>query len=59
MTDVIGGVQDDQIYVLERVELQSNKVTVACAAERCVPVCVMNPTDQDIILYSGTRIAGG
>ena len=26
-------------------------------AGNCVPVRLLNPTDQDIILYKGTRIA--
>ena len=60
MADVSSGVQHDQVYVLEGIEMQSNRVMVAQAvvtAGNCVPVGVLNPTDQDIILYKGTRIA--
>ena len=60
MADVSSGVQHDQVYVLEGIEMQSNRVMVARAvvtAGNCVPVRVLNPTDQDIILYKGTRIA--
>ena len=60
MADVSGGVQPDQVYVLEGIERQSNNVLVAWAVVRagtCVPVRVLNPTDQDVILYKGTRIA--
>ena len=60
MADVSSGVQHDQVYVLEGIEMQSNRVMVARAvvtAGKCVPVCLLNPTDQDVILYKGTRIA--
>ena len=39
--------------MLEGMEMQSNRVMVARAvvtAGNCVPVRVLNPTDQDIIL---------
>ena len=60
MADVSSEVQHDQVYVLEGIKMQSNRVMVARAvvtAGNCVPVRVLNPTDQDIILYKGTRIA--
>ena len=60
MTDVSGGVQHNQVYVLKGIKRQSNNVMVAWAVVRagtCVPVRVLNPTDQDVILYKGTRIA--
>jgi len=60
MAGVSGGYQEDQVYVLEGVDLKSNSVMVAHAAVRAgesVPMRVMNPTDQDITLYKGTRIA--
>ena len=60
MADVSSGVQYDQVYVLEGIEMQSNRVMVARAvvmAENCVLVSLLNPTDQDVILYKGTRIA--
>ena len=60
MADVSGGVQPEQVYVLEGIERQPNNVMVARAVVRagtCVPVRVLNPTDQDVILYKGTRIA--
>ena len=59
MADVSGGVQHNQVYVLEGIERQYN-VLVAWAVVRavtCVPVHVLSPTDQDVILYKGTRIA--
>ena len=46
--------------MLEGIEMQSNRVMVAWAvvtAGNCVPVRLLNPIDQDIILYKGTRIA--
>ena len=46
MADVSGGVQPDQVYVLEGIERQSNNVMVARAvvgAGTCVPVRVLNP----------------
>ena len=60
MADVTGSYKDNQVCVLEGIELQSNSVMVASAAIRAgvsVPMHVMNPTDQDITLYKGTRIA--
>ena len=60
MADVSGGVQPDQVYVLKGIERQSNNVMAARAVVRagtCVPVRVLNLTDQDVILYKGTRIA--
>ena len=60
MADVSSGVQHDQVYVLEGIEMQSNRVMVAQAvvtAGNCVPVHVLNPTDQDVTLNKGTRIA--
>ena len=42
------------------VELQSYNVIVTHAAVRAgasVPMCIMNPTDHDITLYKGTKIA--
>ena len=50
----------DQVYVLEGIEVQGKGVTVAHAAVKasaCVPMRMMNPTDQDITLYKGTRVA--
>ena len=49
----------DQVYVLEGIELQGKGVTVAHAAVKasaCVPMCMMDSTDQDVTLYKGTRV---
>ena len=48
------------MYILEGVELQTINVMVARAVVTpgvSVPVRVMNPTDQPVTLYKGTRIA--
>ena len=60
MVDVTGSYKDNEVHVLDGIELQPNSGMVACAAIRTgasVSMCVMNPTDQDITLYRGTRIA--
>ena len=57
MADANSGVQHDQVYVLEGIEMQSNRIMVARAvvtAGNCALVRLLN---QDVILYKGTRIA--
>ena len=51
--------QRNQTYVLEDMNIQNSDVMVACAViipGESIPVHVMNPTDQPVTLYRGTRI---
>ena len=60
LADVSDFVHENQMYILEGVELQNTNVMVARAVVTpgvSVPVRVMNPTDQPVTLYNGTRIA--
>ena len=60
LADVSDFVHENQMYILEGVELQTTNVMVARAVVTpgvSVPVHVMNPTDQPVTLYKGTRIA--
>ena len=63
LADVSDFVHENQIYnniILEGVELQIMNVMVAHAVVTLgvsVPIRVMNPTDQPVTLYKGTRIA--
>ena len=60
LADVSDFVHENQMYILEGVELQTTNVMVAHAVVTpgvSVPVRVMNPTDQPVTLYKGTRIA--
>ena len=60
LADVGDFVHENQTYISEGVELQTTYVMVACAVVTpgvSVPVRVMNPTNQLVILYKGTRIA--
>ena len=52
--------QRNQTYVLEDMNIQNSDVMVAHAViipRESIPVRVMNPTDQPVTLYRGTRIA--
>ena len=60
LADVSDFVHENQMYILEGVELQTMNVMVAHAVVTpgvSVSVRVMNPTDQPVTLYKGTRIA--
>ena len=53
-------IQEDHPYMLEGVESSTSNVMVARAVVTpgvSVPVRVMNPTDQPVTLYKGTKIA--
>ena len=57
LADVDDFVHENQTYILEGDELQTTNVLVACAVVTpgvSVPVCVMNPTHQPVILYKDT-----
>ena len=59
LADVSDFVHENQMYILEGVKLQTMNVMVARAVVTpgvSVPVRVMNPTDQLVTLYKGTRI---
>ena len=52
--------QSNQTYVLEERNMQNEGIMVARAvvtSGESVPVRVMNPTNQSVTLYKGTRIA--
>jgi len=60
LADVGDFVQENQTYILEGIELKTTSMMVARAIVTpgvSVPVRVMNPTDQPVNLYKGTRIA--
>ena len=60
LADVGDLAQRNQTYVLEDINIQNSDVMVACAViipGESIPVRVMNPTDQPVTLYRGTRIA--
>ena len=60
LADVSDLAQRNQTYVLEYVNLQYADLMVASTMvmpRESVPDCVMNPTNQPVTLYRGTRIA--
>ena len=60
LADVGDLAQRNQTYVLEDINIQNSDVMVARAViipGESIPVRVMNPTDQPVTLYRGTRIA--
>ena len=60
LADVGDLAQRNQTYVLEDMNIQNSDVMVARALiipGESIPVHVMNPTDQPVTLYRGTRIA--
>ena len=57
MADANSGVHHDQVYVLEGIEMQSNRLMVARAvvtAANCVPVRLLNPKMLSCMLNKNT-----